>query len=243
MMTTKTTKNSQNNGAGIAGFMFLLSLLVPILNWIFVLSKFIVAENAIATSQNILSYEFLFRINITNELIVSAIAIALAVALYIILKSVNKIFALLALFLKLTEAILLAVIALGHYIALLALKGQPSLSEIEPEQLQAFIGLFLNLHIPVTAISGVFMGMNMLVFSCLLFKSKYIPGLLATFGILSYSLVFIYDFLIILLPGYASIMIIQIICSAPICFFQLIVGIWLLFRGIKSEQPAAFESN
>jgi hypothetical protein len=82
MMTIQTTKNSQNNVAGIAGFMFLLSLLVPMLNWIFVLSKFILAENAVATSQNILSNEFLFRINITNELIASVIAIVLAVTLY-----------------------------------------------------------------------------------------------------------------------------------------------------------------
>jgi hypothetical protein len=235
-MTNYIADTSQRKAARVAGFMFLCSLIVPLLNWIFVLSKFIAAENVINTAHNILANEFLFRIGIINDLITSAVVLALALALYIILKSINKNLALLALFLKLTEAILLAVTALGNFVGLLILKGQASLTVFEPEQIQALVGLFINVRISLSAIPMVFLGLNLVVFLYLLFKSKYVPRILACFGILSYALIFIYALITILSPNYASIMIIQIICWAPSCCFELIIGLWLLFKGINLQQ-------
>ncbi|KAF0216398.1 MAG: hypothetical protein FD174_3688 [Geobacteraceae bacterium] len=222
--------------AQVAGIMFLLSLMIPLLNWIFVHSKFIVAENAADTAHNILANEFLFRIGIINDLITSAVALVLALALYIILKSINKNLASLALFLKLTEAILLAVIALGSFIALLMLNGRASVTVFEPEQLQALVGLFLNARISLSAIPMVFLGLNLMVFLYLLFKSKYVPGILSGFGILSYALIFIYALITVISPHYAAIMTIQIICWVPSCFFELIVGFWLLIKGVNCPE-------
>ena len=68
-MTNNNINTSQHKAAQVAGFMFLFSFIVPTLNWVFVLSPFIVAENAIATANNILSNESLFRIGISIELI------------------------------------------------------------------------------------------------------------------------------------------------------------------------------
>ncbi|MFA4907252.1 MAG: DUF4386 domain-containing protein [archaeon] len=221
--------------AKFAGFLFLLSLLVPLFNWTFILSKLIVTENAIDTAHNILTNEFLFRINIINEVLISAVATALAVALYIMLKSVNKNLALLALFLKLTESILSAIIALGHTAALLMLTDKSSLSGLEPKQIQAFIGLFLNVHILVTAIPGIFLGLNLVIFLSLLYKSNYVPRWLSGFGVLSYTLIFIYDSSMILLPNFSTILIVQIIGWGPSILFEVLIGIWLLFKGIKVQ--------
>jgi len=230
-MKNFTADASLKRTVKVAGLMFLCSLLVPLLNWIFVLSIFISAESPINTARNILANELLFGAGIMNELITSVILAVLAMALYFILKPVNKNFALLALSLKLIEAILWAVIALGHFIALMILKEQVSLTAIESEQLQAFIGLFLNVHISVTAVPGLFSGLNLLIFSYLLYRSEFVPGLLAGFGVLSYTLVVLYDSLTILSPEYTTMLIMQIICCAPICIFQLIIGIWLCFKG------------
>jgi len=235
-MINRTAETSLSKTARITGFMFLLSLMVPLLNWIFVLSKFIAAKNAIDAAHNILANEFLFRIGIINDLITSAVAVVLALALYIILKSVNKNLALLALLLKLTEAILWAVIALSNFIALLILNGQASLTVFEPQQVQALVGLFLNARSSLSAIPMVFLGLNLVVFLYLLFKSKYVPRILAGFGILSYALIFIYALITILSPNYAAIMIIQIICWAPSCLFEVIIGLWLLIKGVNVQQ-------
>ena len=81
---------SQCKAARVAGFMFLFSLVVPLLNWTFILSKLVVAENAIATANNIIANEFIFRVGMTIELFMSVSLIVLGLALYILLKPINK---------------------------------------------------------------------------------------------------------------------------------------------------------
>nr|QNO54294.1 hypothetical protein FGBIHFOD_00034 [Methanosarcinales archaeon ANME-1 ERB7] len=185
MNSTKTTARiadtSQRKAARVAGFMFLFSLIVPLFNWIFVLSKLIVAENVIATANNIMANELLFRIGITIELIMSVGLIVLGLALYIILKPVNKNLALLALLWKLAEAIIVAVIVLVSFIALQILNGGAYLTAFTLEQLQAPVGFLLNEHTVLYSIPMVFLGLGSIVFFYLFFKSKYIPRILAGF--------------------------------------------------------------
>jgi hypothetical protein len=163
-MPGHTEEASQRKAAKVAGLMFLFIVIGWTLNWTLVDSKLIVAGNATATVNNIIANELLFRIGITNQLIFSISGVVLALALYIILKPVNKNLALLALFLKLTEAILGAVIALCSFIALLILNGQASLTAFEQEYIQALVGLFLNGRISISAIPMVFLGLNLMVF-------------------------------------------------------------------------------
>ena len=89
-MTGYIEKTSQHKAAKVAGIMFLFSLIVPSLNWAFILSKLVVAENVVATANNIMSNEFQFRIGITVELIMSLGLVVLGLELYIVLKNVNK---------------------------------------------------------------------------------------------------------------------------------------------------------
>ena len=237
-MTKHIVDTSQHKAAKIAGFMFLFSFIVPTLYWIFVLSKLIVVENVIATANNIMANELLFRIGITIELIMSIGLIVLALALYTILKPVNKDLALLALLLKLVEATMVAAIVLVNFIALqiLILNGETYLTAFTPEQLQAFVGLILNAHTTLYSIPMVFLGLDMMIFSYLFFKSKYIPKILAGFGILSFALIFIHALMYIIAPQYAMMPITQIIFWPPSGLFEIIIGIWLLSKGIKIPQ-------
>ncbi|MGB2803934.1 MAG: DUF4386 domain-containing protein [Candidatus Zixiibacteriota bacterium] len=235
-ISARIIDTSQRKAARVAGFMFLFSLIIPTLNWTFVLSKFIVAENALATAKNIMANELLFRIGITVELFMSVGLVVLALALYIILKPVNKNLALLALFLKLAEAIIAAVIVLVSFIALQVLKGDAYLTVFTPEQLQVPVGLILNAHFAIYSIPMVFLGLDMMVFSYLFFKSKYIPRILAGFGILSFALIFIHALMFILAPKCATMPINQIVFWAPSGLFEIIIGIWLLSKGLKVQQ-------
>ena len=127
-MTNHIDDTSQRKAARVAGFMFLFSLIVPLLNWTFVLSELVVAENAIATANNIIANEFQFRFGIAIELIMSVGLIVLGMALYIILKQVNKNLALLALVWKFVEATIAAAIVLVSFIALQVLNGDTYLT-------------------------------------------------------------------------------------------------------------------
>ncbi|MFC2125003.1 DUF4386 domain-containing protein [Bacteroidota bacterium] len=227
---------SQRKAAKVAGFMFLFAFIVPTLNWAFVLSGFNVANDALATANNIMANELLFRIGIAIELFMSVGLIVLALALYIILKEVNKNLALLALSLKLVEAAIAAAIVLVSFIALQVLHGDIYVTAFTQEQLQAPIGLILNAHTAIYSIPMVFLGMDMMLFSYLFFKSRYIPGILAGFGILSFALIFIHALMFILAPEYATMPINQIIFWTPSGLFEIIIGIWLLSKGLKEEK-------
>ena len=82
----------------------------------------------------------------------------------------------------------------------------------------------------------VFLGLDMMVFSYLFFKSKYIPRILAGFGILSFALIFIHALMFILAPKYATMPINQVIFWAPSGLFEIMIGIWLLSKGVKVQQ-------
>ncbi len=175
--------------------------------------------------------ELLFRIGLSIELIMSVGLIVLAWALYIILKPVNKNLALLAICWKLAETTLAATIVLVSFIALQGLNTD--ISVFTPQQMRAFVGLILNKHTAIFAIPMVFLGLDMIVFSYLFFKSEYIPKILAGFGILSFALILIHALMYILAPKYAAMPINQIIFYAPSGLFEIIIGIWLLSKGIK----------
>lgn len=241
MKTIKITNHTKEfltkKAVKTAGFMFLVAFIVPTLNWALILSKFIVVGDSIATAKNILSNELMFRIGIGIELIMSVGLVILGVALYMILKSENKSLGLLALSLKLVEASLAVVITLGSFIALLIISDDGSyLSVIGKEQMLAFSGFILQKHTMLYSIPMVFLGLDMMLFSFLFCKSNYIPKILARFGMISFMLIFIYSFMYILTPEFASRPINQAIFWAPSGIFEIVIGIWLLVKGIKTSQ-------
>lgn len=226
----------KNKAAKVAGLMFLFSLLVPSLNWAFILSKFIVHENVISTANNILADKTVFRIGIINEVLSAVIIVFLSIALYLILKSINKNLALVALVLKLIDAFLTLVIAFAHLISLQFLSSLASFTTPNQELVKALVGVFLNNHISLTSIPGMFLGLSMSIFLYLLLKSKYIPGVLASFGLISYVLLFIYDLCFFLTPTFSSIPIVQIIGWGPNVLFMLIISFWLLVKGLNFKE-------
>ena len=216
---------SENNDASkvkisrVAGFMFLFSFIVPAFNWVLVLSSFISNGDVSATTNNIYNNQSLFRIGLSIELIMSIGLVVLACALYTILKNVNRNLSLTALLLKMIEAAITTVIVLITFIALL--HGGD------------VVGFLINKHTVLYSIPMLFLGLDMTIFSYLFLKSGYIPGWIAKFGMISFMLIFIHSIMFIVTPQYAEMSINQIIFWTPSGIFELIIGSWLLLKGIK----------
>lgn len=130
---------------------------------------------------------------------------------------------------------IIVVIGLFGFIALQILNGEEYLTAFTPEKLQISIGFFLNVHTSLIAsFPMLFIGLGLTVFNYLFFKSKYVPRAIAGFGILSYSLIFVYALVNILVPEHNNI--VQIICWTPSILFEIIIGLWLLFKGVNVQQ-------
>ena len=242
-MTADTMDRSSSKLARITGALFLASLLVPMLNWILVNAKLIVPNQPPETLHRVLANGFLFRLGLFNDLLTSTIAIGLAIALYELLKTVHKPWARLALVLKSIEGGLMAVIALVNFAAFLVVADPGFPSSLELAQAKGIAGLFFNTRMTLAAFPMLFLGLNFTIFLSLLHKSKFVPRLLAGFGVLSYALVFLYASLTLLLPEVAANLIVQSVCWAPSCLFELLIGLLLLAKGIGIRRDFSVAEN
>ncbi len=132
------------------------------------------------------------------------------------------------------EAILGASTVLISFIVLLLLNGKGYSTVFETEQLQALVGLFLNVRNAGLDIVLIFVGLGGTVFCYLFFKSKYVPRILAAWGIFTYLSMLILSFVSILLPNHPAM--IETVLYALGGFFELIFGFWLLFKGVNVQQ-------
>lgn len=221
------TTLSANRISKLIGILFLLSLIVPTVNWIFVLSTFITPNGNVALE--IQNNVWLFRLAIFIEIVTSVIVLALAFYLHVLLKSENENLSFLAFAFRMVEATLTMVLAMGHFIGLLALND-------EVGECQIFIDVLVGKYIFLTSFLGIFMGISMLLYSYLFLKSVFISKKLAVFGVVSYLLVIVYDSAIILFPEYSSQFYVQITGGVPVCMFQIIIGFRLLFKRINITQ-------
>jgi hypothetical protein len=231
-MTNNTVEATLQKAARVAGLAYVLIIVLAILKVNFLESKLIVFGNDAATTNNIMANELLFRIGVVSEIIMFVLVVILSLALYVILKTVSKNFALAALFFRFGEAIIGVVITvLSGLIPLLLLNSE---AVFETEQLQALVGLFLNLRTAGLDIVLIFVGLGGIVFCYLFFTSKYVPRILAAWGIFTYLSMLILSLVSILFPNHPVM--IETVLYTLGGFFELIFGFWLLFKGVKVQQ-------
>ena len=231
-MTAKIAETSLLVYARVAGLAYVVIIMLGIFSVSFVESNLVVPGNNAATVNNIMANELRFRISVASEIMMFVLGVLLSLTLYVILKTVNKNLALLALLWRLGEAIIGGgVTVLSGLIPLLLLNQEVA---FETEQLQALVGLFLGTRNAGLDVVLIFIGMGGTLFCYLFFKSKYIPRILAAWGILTYLSMLILAFTSILLPNISET--IKMAFYAPGGLFEIIIGMWLLIKGINVEQ-------
>ena len=95
-MTNRLPDISQRKAARIAGFGWLIIIIAGIFAEFVIRMQLIVPGDAATTANNIMDSEWLFRISIVSDLIMLAFDVVVALALYVVLKPVNRSLALLA---------------------------------------------------------------------------------------------------------------------------------------------------
>jgi hypothetical protein len=230
-MTIGTIDQSQRKAAKVVGFSYLFALPPAIFAEFYVLGRLLVYNNAVDTARNIMAHERLFRLGIASNLTVFAIDIVLITALYVVLKSVNQHLALLAAFWGLIETATFVVTLLNDLEVLRLLSGADYLRVFEPDRLQALARASMSGHGAGYGVGLVFAGLRSTLFCYLWFKSSYIPGALAAWGILASILMGACAFSFIIFPELGKVVSVGIY-GTPIFFFELTMGFWLLLRGL-----------
>ena len=236
-MLNRIADLSQRKAARVAGLLYLLVIVSGVIAEFFVRQNLIVPGDAAETAHNIIANEWLFRIGFVSDLIMITCFLLLALALYVVLKPVNKNLASLMVLIVLVGTAIAGINMLNHFAALVLLSGADYLTVFEADQLHALVMIFLNLHEAGTFIAQILSwGPWLLPLGYLVFKSGYFPRILgvllmiACFGHLIKGLQYflVPDYEVITYPGLAV---------ATIAEFSL-CG-WLLFKGAKIPEKGA----
>ena len=229
-MEDQTTITSQNKAARLAGLLYLVAMATGLFAEFYVHfpSTLVVIGDAVKTASNIMANERLYRIGIANNIITFAIDVVLILALYVLLRPVNRNLALLAVFFRLVETTVACVAIINYYVAMQFVGDADHLKAFDSNQIQA-LSILHDTYALTFIIVAIFLGMGSTIFNYLLFKSGYIPKVLAAWGIFSSLLLLISQFAIIIFPEVEKTIIPA--CYGPIAIDEIALGCWLLFKG------------
>jgi hypothetical protein len=236
-MKIGTIDDSQRKAAKVVGFAYLFALVPAIFAEFYARGHLIVFNNAAQTAQNIVEHEGLFRFGIASNLTVFAVDIALITALYVVLKPVNRMLALMAAGWGLIETAMLVVVTLNDLDVLRILSGADYLQAFGVSQLQALARLSIGAHDTTYNVGLIFAGLRSTAFCYLWFKSGYIPKVLAAWGVFASFLMGAFAFSFIIFPGLRKIIPVEVYGSL-IFVFELTMGFWLLFKRLRSSEMA-----
>ena len=155
-MTTQTAETSPLIRARVAGALYLISNIFAPFTLLYLPSRFIVRGDAAATGNNIIASESLFRLGIVGNLFTFIANIFLALALYQLLKVVNKNMASLMVILFLLGVPIAMLNEVTQLAVLRLLSGADYLNAYATDQLQALVYLLLGLHDQGLLIAHIF---------------------------------------------------------------------------------------
>jgi hypothetical protein len=156
---------------------YLLYFLTAIFGELF-LKGLVVDGDAVATANNILAHQPLFRLGLATGLIATGCYVAVTALLYDLLEPVNRRLSLLAAFFSLVGCAILAFASLFRLAPLVVLGGGKYLSVFNVEQSRALGFLSLELYGHSVNICFVFFGVYCLLIGYLIFKSTFLPRIL-----------------------------------------------------------------
>ncbi len=234
-MTEFFTSLSPQKNARIAGLLYLVNIVTGIFVLMYIPGKLIVWSNAATTFKNITESETLFRVGILVYFVCYIFFLLLPLALYKLLKEVNKNYAILMVILALVQ-IPMAFVNILNYFAVLTLIGKASyLHTFDLSHLQAQVMLNLHFYSQGNQVASIFWGLWLLPFGYLVYKSGFLPKILGIFlivGGLSYLIDFTCDFLF---TGYGK-MTISSFVTIPASIGEIGICLWLLIMGVKKQK-------
>jgi Domain of unknown function (DUF4386) len=231
--------NTNKKTARMAGFLYLIYIVISISSDVIGRSKLIVFGDAAATAQNIMASEWQFRIiGFMGDLVSAVLFLLTAWALYVLLKPVNKNIALLFLLLNLGGVAIQCFSDLFLYASLLLLSGADYLKVFQADQLQALAMLFQYLRENGFMMAQIFYGAWLFPLGYLVFKSGFLPRILGIV-LMIHCVAWLVNFLqFFLFPGYEVIHYL----TYPLGFIsEFGLTLWLLIMGAKDQKPASVD--
>ena len=216
--------------ARIAGFLYLLIIVLGLSSEVLIRGNLIVPGNALVTIENILASNALFKAGFVADSIMLLSDVAIAILFYALLKSVNVTLALTATAFRLIQAAIISVSLLNYYAVQLLLQGDGI--SLDDTHLQSQVRLLLDMHSYGYDLGLIFFALSNFILGYLLIKSNLFPSILGVGLQMSAVVYLIGSYTRFLVPEYITY--IQPIYIIPI-FAELSLCLWLMIKGVKVQ--------
>ena len=228
--------SSLHNPGRVAGFWYLLLVVIGPLRLIYIPTKLFVHGNATATVNNIAANEWLFRFGIVGDLACGVILIFLVMAFYRLFKGVDQNLAVLVvIFGGVMPALIIFVGVVSDAAALMIVRGGEFLSAFDKPQQDALALLFLKLRDQQNTAAEILWGVWLLPLALLVYRSRFLPRFLGVWLAIGGFAYVILSLTGELTPQYQEKVFTY---SQPAFFGELAIMLWLVIRGAKPPAGA-----
>ncbi|MBA3873640.1 MAG: DUF4386 domain-containing protein [Anaerolineae bacterium] len=225
--------NTDRKNAVIVGIFFIFATVTAILGFLLYQPIFVGPDYLV----NGAAHKDQVILGVLMELILAIADIGTAIGLYPILKRYGERIALIHLFLRFYEAVII-MIGIISVLSLLTLSRDFVAASAPDADAYHVSGTLLHAVYSWTSILGpiFLLGLNTLMYSYLLFKSKLVPRPLATLGLTGAALVLGYGLLVIF--GVVAQGSGFTLLAMPIAVYEMILAVWLIANGFNSSTIA-----
>jgi len=232
--------NSMKKDARIAGALYLLMGLPAVFSLQYIPGKLMVAGNPGATAANILASETLFRWGMIGEIANAIGFVFVVLALYRLLKGVDKTQASLMVTLFAISVPISLLNVLNEVAALMLVRGTDFLALIDKPQRDALALLLLRLHGQGVNLAAIFWGLWLFPFGFLVIKSGFIPRILGVLLIINGFAYPVVTFASLVTPAYLHLA--NQVAIIPE-LGELWIMLWLLIKGVRPQGLATANSR
>jgi hypothetical protein len=222
----------QRTAAKVAGASCLFAMAIVVYANYGLLNPLIVPGNAVETARNVAAHQTQVRVALTFFLTYSASVVVLLAALYVVLKPVNRTLSLIGALFRLVFAVLWLLTTLNLLGALRLLGSASYLQAFEANQLQGLARFYLAMNFDDYYVGLPFFALAATICSYLWLRSRYIPRVLAGFGVISSGWCVICAFVFLVFPNFGKT-VNPYWFDSPMAIFEMVVSFWLLFKGLK----------
>jgi len=171
----KNNDMQMRKAALIAGIGWLLIIVIGIMAEFIIRMSLIDDIDPTTTVLNIRADLTLFRLSILLDLTMITLDIIVGWAIYRLLRSTNRSFALLMF--RFAQAVIIAINTLNLVIVALLVSEDSYLAGLAGEQIESLVMLFLTAHGHGYDIALVFFGLHLIMLGYMIVKSEFLPGL------------------------------------------------------------------
>ncbi len=237
---TPLPDSSQRRAASLAGAAYFVIIVTSLVSVAVGTSGLTMGGLIPGSLQEIAQHNLLYRVGAVYELLMYAGVVLLSVALYKVLAPVNQGAALLALLWRCGEAVV-GFASVVMSLTVLELASPSFDTAVAPDQRLGLVMALLQAMANSISALMVFLCLGTLVNCALFYRSRYIPRWLSVFGLVSCGMMLLAGLVELVLPDLtAGPLAISSLC---VMAFEIVIGFWLWFRGVRPRTTEASSSG